>query len=100
VQKVTAGESDAYYATRPLGARLSAWASAQSETVGKREVLERAMEEARRRHGENPARPPHWGGYRVEPQELEFWQGRSDRLHDRLLYKRAAGSWTIERLSP
>jgi len=106
VSKVSAGESDAYYATRPLGARLSAWASAQSETVGKREVLEKAMEEARRRHGEHPSRPPHWGGYRVEPREIEFWQGRSDRLHDRLLYRRSGGSeqataaWTIERLSP
>jgi pyridoxamine 5'-phosphate oxidase len=100
VEKVTAGESDAYYATRPLGARLSAWASAQSETVGNREILEHAMEAARRRHGERPPRPPHWGGYRVEPQEIEFWQGRSDRLHDRLLYKRAGSSWKIERLSP
>jgi pyridoxamine 5'-phosphate oxidase len=100
VEKVTAGESDAYYATRPLGARLSAWASAQSETVGNRETLEQAMDAARRRHGESPPRPPHWGGYRVDPQEIEFWQGRSDRLHDRLLYKRAGSSWTIERLSP
>jgi len=100
VEKVTAGESDAYYATRPLGARLSAWASAQSETVGNREILEQALEAARRRHGESPPRPPHWGGYRVDPQEIEFWQGRSDRLHDRLLYKRAGSSWTIERLSP
>jgi pyridoxamine 5'-phosphate oxidase len=100
VEKVTAAESDAYYATRPLGARLSAWASAQSETVGSRKMLENAMEEARRRYGERPPRPPHWGGYRLEPREIEFWQGRSDRLHDRLLYRRGASSWTIERLSP
>lgn len=100
VEKVTAEESDAYYATRPLGARLSAWASAQSETVDKRAVLESAMEEARRRHGERPPRPPHWGGYRVVPQEIEFWQGRSDRLHDRLRYRRKGEKWTIERLSP
>lgn len=100
VTKVTSGESDAYYATRPLGARLSAWASAQSETVGSRKVLESAMEEARRRYGEQPPRPPHWGGYRVIPQEIEFWQGRTDRLHDRLLYRRAGNTWTIERLSP
>jgi pyridoxamine 5'-phosphate oxidase len=100
VRKVTAQESDAYYATRPLGARLSAWASAQSETVAARRELEKAMDEARRRHGEQPPRPPHWGGYRVEPREIEFWQGRSDRLHDRLLYRRAGGSWTLERLSP
>jgi pyridoxamine 5'-phosphate oxidase len=100
VEKVTAAESDAYYGTRPLGARLSAWASAQSEKVGSRKVLETAMEEAHRRHGDKPPRPAHWGGYRVVPQEIEFWQGRSDRLHDRLLYRRQGGNWTIERLSP
>jgi pyridoxamine 5'-phosphate oxidase len=100
VEKVTSEESDAYYATRPLGARLSAWASVQSETVVSRKMLENAMEEARRRYGEQPPRPPHWGGYRVIPQEIEFWQGRTDRLHDRLLYRRADGTWTIERLAP
>jgi pyridoxamine 5'-phosphate oxidase len=100
VRKLGAAESDAYYATRPLGARLSAWASAQSQAVASRQILESAMEAARQRHGERPPRPPHWGGYRVEPHEIEFWQGRSDRLHDRLRYRRAGGSWTIERLSP
>jgi pyridoxamine 5'-phosphate oxidase len=100
VTKVTSGESDAYYATRPLGARLSAWASAQSETVDNRAVLEKAMAEARSRHGDEPPRPPHWGGYRVEPRAIEFWQGRSDRLHDRLVYRRSGGNWTLERLSP
>ena len=100
VQKVTAGESDAYYATRPLGARLSAWASSQSEKVVSRKVLETSMEDVRRRYGESPPRPPHWGGYRVVPQEIEFWQGRADRLHDRLLYRRKGDNWTIERLSP
>ncbi len=100
VEKVTAGESDAYYATRPLGARLSAWASAQSAPVPSRETLEKALASARERHGDQPPRPPHWGGYRVVPQQIEFWQGRADRLHDRLLYRRAGGSWTLERLSP
>jgi pyridoxamine 5'-phosphate oxidase len=100
VTKVTSGESDAYYATRPLGARLSAWASAQSEAVDNRAVLEKAMAEARSRHGDAPPRPPHWGGYRVEPRAIEFWQGRSDRLHDRLVYRRAGGHWTLERLAP
>jgi pyridoxamine 5'-phosphate oxidase len=100
VEKVTARESDAYFASRPLGARLSAWASAQSEKVSSREVLETAMGEARKRHADNPPRPPHWGGYRVLPRQIEFWQGRADRLHDRLLYRRSAGAWTVERLSP
>ena len=100
VDKVRAEDADAYYATRPLGARLSAWASAQSETVASRKNLETAMERARERYRDNPPRPPHWGGYRVVPHEIEFWQGRSDRLHDRLLYRRQGGSWTLERLSP
>ena len=100
VQKVTSAESDAYYATRPLGARLSAWASSQSEKVDSRGVLETSMEDTKRRYGETPPRPPHWGGYRVVPQEIEFWQGRADRLHDRLVYRRHGDSWVIERLSP
>ena len=104
VQKVSAAESDAYYASRPLGARLSAWASAQSQLVASRQILESAMEAAQQRHGSEPPRPPHWGGYSVEPHEIEFWQGRRDRLHDRLVYRRKAGSekgaWKIERLSP
>ena len=100
VEKATAGASDAYFASRPLGARHSAWASAQSEKVSSREVLEAAMAQARSRHGDHPPRPPHWGGYLVAPQAIEFWQGRSDRLHDRLLYRRAGGAWQIERLAP
>jgi pyridoxamine 5'-phosphate oxidase len=100
VQKVTAADSDAYYATRPLGARLSAWASAQSATVATRKILEDSMEQARRQHGNQPPRPANWGGYRVVPQAIEFWQGRADRLHDRLRYRRQGDLWTIERLSP
>jgi pyridoxamine 5'-phosphate oxidase len=106
VQKVTSADSDAYYATRPLGARLSAWASAQSATVASRKILEDSMEQARRQHGDQPPRPANWGGYRVVPHAIEFWQGRADRLHDRLRYRRkdssqaATASWTIERLSP
>ena len=104
VEQVSAAASDAYYATRPAGARLSAWASAQSEKVASRKVLETAMQAVRSRYADDPPRPPHWGGYRVVPQAIEFWQGRADRLHDRLLYtRRAAGTeaaWTIERLAP
>lgn len=100
VEMVSAEESEAYFATRPLGARHSAWASVQSERVAGRDVLERAMEEARTRYPDAPPRPPHWGGYRVMPDEIEFWQGRADRLHDRLLYTRSPGGWKIDRLSP
>ena len=100
VEKVSARASDEYFASRPLGARLSAWASAQSERVSSRNVLEAAMAKARERHADSPQRPPHWGGYRVVPEAIEFWQGRADRLHDRLLYLRSGGAWTIERLSP
>jgi pyridoxamine 5'-phosphate oxidase len=100
VEQVSAAASDAYYATRPAGARLSAWASAQSEKVASRTVLETAMQAVRSRYADDPPRPPHWGGYRVVPQAIEFWQGRADRLHDRLLYTRHAAGWTIERLSP
>ncbi len=100
VERVGAEESDQYFASRPLGARLSAWASAQSETVASRAQLENALEEARARFGEQPPRPPHWGGYRVLPQRIEFWQGRADRLHDRLLYSHAGDTWRMERLAP
>ena len=100
VEKVTAVESDAYFASRPLGARLSAWASAQSDPVSGRGELERALDAVESRYGEDPPRPPHWGGYRLIPAAIEFWQGRENRLHDRLLYRRADGGWKIERLAP
>jgi len=104
VQRVSAAASDAYYASRPLGARHSAWASSQSERVPSRAALEAAMHEVQARHGGTPPRPAHWGGFRVVPHSLEFWQGRADRLHDRLLYTRnpkgSPAGWTIERLAP
>ncbi len=99
--KVSERDSDAYFATRPLGSRLSAWASPQSEGVPNRLALEKSMEEAKKKHGGAPPRPPHWGGYRIAPASIEFWQGRADRLHDRLLYTRSAsGAWNIQRLAP
>ena len=100
VEKVSAGESDSYFLTRPVGARLSARASAQSTTVAGREVLEKAVQEEKEKYGEKPPRPVHWGGYRVIPSRMEFWQGRENRLHDRLVYLRDGGSWKIERLAP
>jgi pyridoxamine 5'-phosphate oxidase len=100
VEKVSAAESDAYFATRPVGARLSARASAQSSVVDGRKPLELAVQKQKDEFGDNPPRPAHWGGYRVIPSRMEFWQGRENRLHDRLLYLRDRGSWKIERLAP
>ena len=100
VEKVPAAESDEYFLSRPLGARLSAHASAQSTVVADRNQLENALREQTAKHGENPPRPPHWGGYRVVPSQIEFWQGRENRLHDRLLYTRVGDAWRIERLAP
>ena len=100
VEKVSATDSDSYFSSRPVGARLSARASAQSATVSSREFLESEVEKVKTEFGENPPRPAHWGGYRVIPSQIEFWQGRENRLHDRLLYRRHKDSWKIERLAP
>jgi pyridoxamine 5'-phosphate oxidase len=101
VEVVTAAESDAYYAQRPLGSRLGAWASPQSAVIAGREVLEKAHAELMARWPDgDPPRPPNWGGYRVLPEAIEFWQGRPSRLHDRILFTRAANGWKRERLAP
>ncbi len=102
VTQVSERESDDYFTSRPAGSRIGAWASNQSEVIAGRNVLERQVEEWTARHpsGDVP-RPPHWGGYRVQPETVEFWQGRPSRLHDRLRYRRAESTgWIIERLSP
>lgn len=101
VARLDAAESDSYFATRPRGAQLGAWASAQSEPIGERAALERQLAEAEARYaGGAVPRPPYWGGYRVAADSVEFWQGRPDRLHDRLVYTRAPSGWSVTRLSP
>jgi pyridoxamine 5'-phosphate oxidase len=101
VERLSASESDAYFARRPRGHRLSAWASPQSAVVPSRATLEAGMLEAERRFegGEVP-RPPNWGGYRIVPHAFEFWQGRRNRVHDRIAYVRSGEGWTRERLAP
>jgi pyridoxamine 5'-phosphate oxidase len=103
VAKVVPEMSDAYFASRPRTSRLGAWASPQSETIPSREWLEGELRSVTQRfaaNGEAIPRPPHWGGYRLSPMAIEFWQGRASRLHDRIRYRREAQTWRIERLAP
>jgi pyridoxamine 5'-phosphate oxidase len=100
VERLSADESDAYFRSRPLGSRLSAAVSPQSEVIESREVLERAAGELGRASGEDVTRPERWGGYRLLPELWEFWQHRVDRLHDRFRYRPGDGGWIVERLAP
>jgi pyridoxamine 5'-phosphate oxidase len=100
VTRLGRAESDAYFASRPAGSRVSAAASPQSAVVIDRADLERRVADVRSRHGDAPPRPENWGGYRLVPATWEFWQHRDDRLHDRLRYRRDGGIWLLERLAP
>jgi len=101
VERLSAAESDEYFATRPRGSQLGAWASPQSAPLADRATLEAAVRAQEQRFGAAPVpRPAHWGGYRLVPARCEFWQGRADRLHDRIVYARAAVGWSRARLAP
>jgi pyridoxamine 5'-phosphate oxidase len=101
VTRIADRDSDAYFATRPRRSQLAAWASDQSEPIASRTVLDRKMRVfARRFTGKPVPRPPHWGGYRLVPAVVEFWQGRASRLHDRVQYRRIGGGWQVRRLAP
>ena len=101
VKKIDQAESDAYFKTRPLGSRIGAWASPQSSVIEKREILEENVKKFTEEFGEDVPRPANWGGYIVIPSGIEFWQGRTNRLHDRILYKKHQDkTWKKERLAP
>lgn len=100
IQKIIREESEAYFNVRPLKSRIGALSSNQSEIIENREVLENKFSELEKKYGDNPPMPENWGGYKLIPSKFEFWQGRRDRLHDRIVYERINNEWKIYRLSP
>ena len=101
IEKISAAESDEYFFSRPEGSRIGAWASPQSKIIKNRNILEENVQRFSNEFKNSIPRPPHWGGYRVMPELIEFWQGRSNRLHDRIQYtKTGSGSWKVDRLAP
>ncbi len=100
VERLSDEESDAEYRTRPLGSRIGAWASPQSQVIATRQVLEESWEAEQARQGADPVRPANWGGFRLVPDRWEFWQGRPSRLHDRLVFAQAGQGWALSRLAP
>ena len=100
VERVSPAESDEYFHSRPAASRIGAWASPQSSEIPNREFLEEAEKRFAADFGDKPPRPEHWGGYRLHPTEIEFWQGRPSRLHDRIHYQLEGSSWRIARLAP
>ncbi|MPZ69369.1 MAG: pyridoxamine 5'-phosphate oxidase [Actinobacteria bacterium] len=101
VERLNDERSDAYFSSRPRGHQIAAWASEQSTVIEDRAVLEERVLAFEREFAERDVpRPPHWGGFRVRPETIEFWEGQMDRLHNRFLYRRASDGWTVERLAP
>jgi pyridoxamine 5'-phosphate oxidase len=101
IERTTEAESDEYFASRPLGSQIGAWASPQSQPLESRDQLDALVAEIERRFSDGPVpRPPYWGGWRLRPTGWEFWQGRTSRLHDRLAYRPSSTGWTIQRLAP
>ena len=100
VEKIGADRAEEYFLSRPLESKLGAWASRQSERVDSRESLEKTYLEMQEKFGDNPPKPPHWGGFALIPETIEFWQGGPSRLHDRFMYSLENNHWTVQRLNP